>query len=101
LVSDWSSDVCSSDLFHLMRAIGLGQAGANEGAAAALRFEEAEQFQFVVRLLHGERGNDELFAEVAMRGQLLAGLETAAGDGFGDLPHDLAVDGELVGGMDE
>ena len=42
-----------------------------------------------------------LLAQIAMRGKFIAALEASPGDGVRDLPHDLAVDGELVGGIDE
>ena len=79
----------------------MGKTGADEGSSAALCFEVTEQFQLVVGLLDGEGSDDELFAEIAVGWQLFAGFETSAGDGIGDLPHDLAVDGKLVRGLDE
>ena len=71
--------------------------GRNKSASPAMRFDITEGFELVVGFFDRERRNDELFAELAMGSELLATLQAAAGDGLGDLPHDLAVERKIVG----
>ena len=87
--------------FGLIGAVGFRQRGADESAASALGFDEAECFQFVVGFFDSEWRDHQLFAQFTMRGELVAGLQATARDGVGDLPHDLAVEGKLTGRIDE
>ena len=86
---------------RLIGGVELGQMGTHDRPASPLRFDVSLRFELIVSLLHSERRDDELFAEFAVRGEPIAGLQSSTGDGFDDLPHDLAVDGKLVGGIDD
>jgi hypothetical protein len=65
-----------------------------------LRFDVAERLQFVISLLHRERRNHDLFAQLAVRRQLLARLQSPGGNSLHDLPHDLAVNREFARRVD-
>jgi len=76
------------------------QGGTDEGAATALGLQETEQFQLVVAFftVSGAITSCSLSSrwEVAF-----PSLETPYCDRVGDLPHNLAIDRKLVGGLDE
>ncbi len=61
----------------------------------------AEGFEFVIRFFDGQGRDDELLAQFPVGGQFVTGFEPSARDGFHNLPHDLAVDGKLVGRIDD
>src|SRR4029453_16983478 len=54
-----------------------------------------------VSLLHRQRRDDQLFAQLAMRRQLLSSRQLTTCDRLHDLPHDLSVYGKLGPGIDE
>ena len=89
------------EMTALIGGVGLGQMRADEGAASSLGFDVALGFKFVVGLLDRQRRDHKLFAELAVGSEAITGLQPSAGNGFDDLPHDLAVDGKLVGGVDD
>ena len=88
------------DLSRLRPAVGRRERCADKRPPPALGFQVSQHLQFVIGFFDGERCNDELLAQIAARGQPGTAFERTSSNRFDDLPHDLAVDRDLIGGVD-
>src|SRR3546814_8079337 len=115
-ISDWSSDVCSSDLpgepivdhrvahrrfgFALMPVDRVGQRGRDHRAAGSGRIEPALRDQILIGEHHGLAIDAENLGELAAAGKIGAGREPSALYVADERLDDLHIDGNVARGVD-
>src|SRR3546814_363606 len=89
-ISDWSSDVCSSDLeLHQLLGGGFGHGNVRHAAIRCRQAEQLMQFAGIGHLLDDVRATDQLTVDIQLRNRwpIAEQLDAVADFGVGEYVH--------------